>query len=70
MIKVLLEAKEMAKKKLENYIEYLKTERQTEMKAISFADLQMLKTIKSNLEKHKKANELLYNFTKYVRTKQ
>jgi len=58
--KVLLEAKEMAKK-LENYIEYLKTERQTEMKVISFADLQMLKTIKSNLEKHKKANELLYN---------
>ena len=58
--KILSEAKEMAKK-LENYIEYLKTERQTEMKVISFADLQMLKTIKSNLEKHKKANELLYN---------
>lgn len=30
-------------KKLENYIEYLKTERQTEMKVISFADLRMLK---------------------------
>lgn len=58
--KVLLEAKELAKK-LENYIEYLKTERQTEMKVISFADLSMLKTIKQNLQSHKKANELLYN---------
>lgn len=28
-------------------------------KAISFADLNMLKTIKSNIEKHKKANKLL-----------
>lgn len=58
--KLLSEAKEMAKK-LENYIEYLKTEKQTEMKVISFADLNMLKTIKKNLEDHKKANELLYN---------
>lgn len=58
--KVLSEAKELAKK-LENYIEYLKTEKQTDMKVISFADLNMLKTIKSNIEQHKKANELLYN---------
>lgn len=57
--KILLEAKEMAKK-LENYIEYLKTERQTELKSISFADLNMLKTIKQNIQDHKKANELLY----------
>lgn len=58
--KILLEAKELAKK-LDNYIEYLKTEKQTDMKVISFADLNMLKTIKQNIEKHKKANELLYN---------
>lgn len=58
--KILAEAKELAEK-LTNYIEYLKTENQTEMKVISFADLAMLKTVKSNIEKHKKANELLFN---------
>lgn len=42
-----------------NYIEYF--ENKDSKKIISFADLQMLKNIKSNLEEHKKANELLFN---------
>lgn len=40
-----------------SYIEYLQVK--NNKKIISFADLNMLKTIKSNIEKHKKANELL-----------
>lgn len=40
-----------------SYIEYLQVK--DNKKIISFADLNMLKTIKSNIEKHKKANELL-----------
>lgn len=42
------------------YDEYIKSKSlKNNKKAISFADLNMLKTIKSNIEKHKKANELL-----------
>lgn len=40
------------------YLEYLNNA--DNKKVISFADLNMLKNIKSNLENHKKANELLY----------
>lgn len=40
------------------YIEYYKNK--DTKKVISFADLQTLKKIKANIEKHKKANELLY----------
>ena len=44
------------------YDEYIKSKSlKNNKKAISFADLNMLKTIKSNIEKHKKANELLTN---------
>lgn len=42
----------------QSYIEYLRNK--DTKKVISFADLNMLKNIKSNLENHKKANELLY----------
>lgn len=40
------------------YIEYLKV--QSDKKIISFNDVNMLKKIKDNLQKHKKANELLF----------
>lgn len=43
----------------QDYLEYL-TKKQ-DKKIISFADLQMLKKIKTNLEEHKKANELLWH---------
>lgn len=42
-----------------NYIEYFANK--DSKKIISFADLQMLKKIKANLEEHKKANELLWH---------
>ena len=45
--------------KYSQYIEYLKVK--DTKKVISFADLNMLKKIKANIEAHKKANELLYN---------
>ena len=55
----LKEASELCNK-YESYINYLK--QKDDKKVISFADLNLLKTIKKNLEEHKKANELLYNF--------
>lgn len=55
----LKEASELCEK-YKNYIEYLK--QHDTKKVISFADLNLLKNIKKNLEEHKKANELLYNF--------
>lgn len=55
----LKEAKEILEL-YKNYIEYFANK--NSKKVISFADLQMLKTIKANLQEHKKANELLYNF--------
>lgn len=55
---VLKEATELCKK-YEQYIEYCKIK--DFKKVISFADLNMLKKIKANIEAHKKANELLYN---------
>lgn len=45
--------------KLLDYIEYL--EKKDFKTVISFADLNMLKNIKRNIENHKKANELLNN---------
>ena len=42
-----------------NYIEYL--QKKQDKKVISFADLNMLKNIKNNIENHKKAKELLKN---------
>lgn len=53
------EAKELVKL-YQNYIEYFKNK--DSKKVISFADLNMLKTIKKNMEDHKKANELLFNY--------
>lgn len=53
----LKEASEL-RKKYSNYIEYLK--QKDTKKIISFADLNMLKAIKINMQEHKKANELLY----------
>lgn len=44
----------------QNYIEYFRNK--NSKKVISFADLNMLKTIKKNMEDHKKANELLFNY--------
>ena len=54
----LKEATELCNK-YSQYIEYLKVK--DTKKVISFADLNMLKKIKANIEAHKKANELLYN---------
>lgn len=56
----LKEAKEILEL-YKNYIEYFVNK--NSKKVISFADLQTLKTIKANLQEHKKANELLYNFS-------
>ena len=52
----------IAKDFIQRYDEYIKSKSlNNTKKAISFADLNMLKTIKSNIEKHKKANKLLTN---------
>lgn len=53
------EAKELVET-YQNYIEYFRNK--DSKKVISFADLNMLKTIKKNMEEHKKANELLFNY--------
>lgn len=42
----------------QDYLEYL-SKKDDNKKIISFADLQMLKKIKENIQNHKKANELL-----------
>ena len=55
---VLKEATELCEK-YSQYIEYCKVK--DNKKVISFADLNMLKKIKENIENHKKANELLYH---------
>lgn len=44
----------------QDYLEYL-SKVDKNKKIISFADLQMLKKIKENIQNHKKANELLFN---------
>ena len=44
----------------QNYIEYFRNK--DSKKVISFADLNMLKTIKKNMEDHKKVNELLFKY--------
>lgn len=50
----------IAKDFIQRYDEYIKSKSlNNAKKAISFADLNMLKIIKSNIEKHKKTNELL-----------
>lgn len=54
----LKEASELCEK-YSAYIEYCKVK--DTKKVISFADVNMLKQIKKNLEEHKKANELLFN---------
>ena len=53
------EAKELVET-YQNYIEYFRNK--DSKKVISFADLNMLKAIKKNMEDHKKANELLFNY--------
>ena len=53
------EARELSKK-YEKYIEALKTEKDNKI-PISFADLDMLKKIKKNLEEHQAANKLLFD---------
>lgn len=53
------EAKELVEL-YQNYIEYFRNK--DSKKVISFADLNMLKVIKKNMEDHKKANELLFNY--------
>lgn len=53
------EAKELVEL-YQNYIEYFRNK--DSKKVISFADLNILKAIKKNMEEHKKANELLFNY--------
>lgn len=53
------EARELCKK-YEDYIKALQSEKDNR-KPISFADLEMLKKIKKNLEEHEAANKLLFN---------
>lgn len=53
------EAKELVEL-YQNYIEYFKNK--DSKKVISFADLNVLKAIKKNMEDHKKANELLFKY--------
>lgn len=53
------EAKELVEL-YQNYIKYFRNK--DSKKVISFADLNMLKAIKKNMEEHKKANELLFNY--------
>lgn len=55
--KKLTEAKNIVNENKE-YLNYLKEK--DKRKVISFADLQLLKNIQSNIKEHKKANELLY----------
>ena len=57
--KKIQEAKELVEI-YQNYIEYFRNK--DSKKVISFADLNMLKAIKKNMEDHKKANELLFNY--------
>lgn len=57
--KKIQEAKELVEL-YQNYIEYFRNK--DSKKVISFADLNMLKTIKKNMEDHKKANELLFKY--------
>lgn len=57
--KILEEAKSLVEK-YKDYIEALRNEQENK-KVISFADLNMLKNIKQNIENHKKAKELLDN---------
>lgn len=57
--KKIQEAKELVEL-YQNYIEYFRNK--DSKKVISFADLNMLKAIKKNMEEHKKANELLFNY--------
>lgn len=45
-----------------NYIEYFRNK--DSKKVISFADLALLKTIKQNMQEHKKANEILFAYPK------
>lgn len=65
--KMLAEGLEIAQK-LSQYIEYLKLNRNTTKKIISWADLNMLKAIKANVINHKKANELLFELDKTCET--
>lgn len=57
--KKIKEAKELVEL-YKDYIEYFQNK--DSKKIISFADLNMLKAIKKNMEEHKKANELLFEF--------
>lgn len=57
--KKIQEAKELVEL-YQNYIEYFRNK--DSKKVISFADLNMLKAIKKNMEDHKKANELLFKY--------
>ena len=63
--KMLSEGLELVEK-LKDYIKYLQVEKTTVKKVISWADLNMLKDIKANVEKHKLANELLFQQPKTV----
>lgn len=57
--KILAKGKDLALK-LKDYIEFLKAENNNK-KVISYADYNMLTTIKENIKSHKKANDLIYN---------
>ncbi len=57
--KKIQEAKELVEL-YQNYIEYFRNK--DSKKVISFADFNMVKAIKKNMEDHKKANELLFKY--------
>lgn len=53
---------EAAKDIVKKYEKYIQSREETGKKRITFADLTMLKQIKSNLEEHKVANKLLFDY--------
>lgn len=58
-VKKIQEAKEIVET-YKDFIEY--SEVKATKKVITFADLNMLKTIKKNMQEHKKANEILFEY--------
>lgn len=65
--KMLSEGLEIAEK-TSQYVKYLKLNKSTTKKIISWVDMRMLKKIKENIIEHKKANELLFELDKTCET--
>ena len=60
----LRDAKQLAEQ-LSSYIKFLELNKDSKKTVITWADMNMLKTIKDNILAHKKANELLFNLPDY-----